>query len=268
MSALTEAEILREARRVFRKLADPKARLVRLNASSWTVVQRGARESGRVKVREAMVTAFKARGWLAADGEALVLSEAGRNWTVAEVAGLDLLQAQHQRLALRPIANEQGLEQVVAVNEAESPLGWLKSRGAVDDMQFEAGERLRRDYTLAQLEPRLCIDLSAPVVLASRNPHGPAMPDSVLAAKQRFSKAMRAAGPGLSDLLFDVCCAFKGLEAAEKNMGWPRRSGKVVLGLALDRLAAHYGMRPSPTSSRLRSWSVDFLAEAVQCSGR
>ena len=31
----------------------------------------------------------------------------------------------------------------VTVNLAESPLGWLRSRGHVDARQFEAGERLR-----------------------------------------------------------------------------------------------------------------------------
>ena len=32
------------------------------------------------------------------------------------------------------------------------------------------------------------------------------------------------------------------LEATEKRFRWPPRSGKIVLKLALDRLAAHYGI--------------------------
>jgi len=78
----------------------------------------------------------------------------------------------------------------------------------------------------------------------------------VLAAKQRFARALSTVGPGLSDLLFEVCCHLTGLEAMESANGWPRRSGKVVLQIALDRLAAHYGLS-LPRRGRLRSWSAE-----------
>jgi len=41
----------------------------------------------------------------------------------------------------------------VTVNLAESPLGWLHSRGHLNDRQFDAGERLRMDFERAQLAP-------------------------------------------------------------------------------------------------------------------
>jgi hypothetical protein len=43
----------------------------------------------------------------------------------------------------------------VTVNIAESPLGWLLSRGLVSQRQFDAGERLRADWERAQLPPRV-----------------------------------------------------------------------------------------------------------------
>jgi len=252
---------LREARRVFRKLADVKAKLVPLADGHWSLVQRGEPQSARIKLRAEMASAFRSRGWLEAHGEALVLSDAGRSWAIAEVAGMDIFTAQHQRLGFRVVHDDDGDERVTIVNEAESPLSWLKSRGGIDAVQFEASERLRHDYTLAQLEPRLCVDLSAPVVLGSGPVKAGFISDTALAAKQRFAKALSVVGPGLSDLLFDVCCALKGLEAAESGRKWPRRSGKVVLGLALDRLAAHYGIA-APSRSRLRSWSAASLEAA------
>ena len=51
---------------------------------------------------------------------------------------------------------------------------------------------------------------------------------------------MAEVGPGLSDVLWRVVCEGEGLAEAEKGLGWPVRAGKLVLGLALDRLAQHY----------------------------
>ena len=65
-----------------------------------------------------------------------------------------------------------------------------------------------------------------------------------------------AVGPGLSDLLFDVCCHLRGLEDAERAKGWPGRSGRVVLAIALDRLADHYGLRVRGTA-KLRGWQME-----------
>jgi hypothetical protein len=64
-----------------------------------------------------------------------------------------------------------------------------------------------------------------------------------IAAKQRFEAAIAAAGAGLSAIAWRVICAGEGLEPAEKALGWPRRSGKLVLLMALDRIADFYAIR-------------------------
>jgi hypothetical protein len=61
-----------------------------------------------------------------------------------------------------------------------------------------------------------------------------------IAAKERFDGAMREAGRGLSDVLWRVVCACESLPSAEKTLKWPARSGKLVLGIALDRVAGFY----------------------------
>jgi hypothetical protein len=263
MSRPTDHEVEQDARRILRRLAFDGAHLSPLNEAQYVVVRRGDPESGRIKIDSNVVAEFRRRDWLSSVADAphrLALSDAGRGWIAREIAGLDAFAAQHQLLGFRLITGENGEERLVTVNEGESPLGWLKARGMIDTVQLEAGERLRRDFTMAQLEPRMGIDLSAPVISGSRGTTATAaLSDIVLAAKQRFARALSTVGPGLSDLLFEVCCHLTGLEAMESANGWPRRSGKVVLQIALDRLAAHYGLS-LPRRGRLRSWS----AEAVR----
>jgi len=63
-----------------------------------------------------------------------------------------------------------------------------------------------------------------------------------ISAKRRFDAAIAALGRGLGDIAWRVICACAGLPVAEAELGWPKRSGRVVLTLALDRLADHYGL--------------------------
>jgi hypothetical protein len=62
-------------------------------------------------------------------------------------------------------------------------------------------------------------------------------------AKRRFHGAIDSAGPGLADILWRVVCAGEGMRDAETALGWPARAGKLVLSLALDRVAAYYKIR-------------------------
>jgi hypothetical protein len=133
----------------------------------------------------------------------------------------------------------------VTVNLAESPLSWLRARGHVDARQYEAGERLRGDYETAALGARVTMRWDdAPRAGGRRGPPLGLDPTlAQIAARRRFDAAVAAAGPGLADILWRVVCAGEGLSAAEKGLGWPSRAGKLVLGLALDRVASHYGLR-------------------------
>lgn len=132
----------------------------------------------------------------------------------------------------------------VTVNLAESPLGWLRARGLVDARQFEAGERLREDYEMAALGPRVTMRWdAAPAAQRGGMPHRGLDPTTAqIAAKRRFDAAVGAAGPGLADILWRVICAGETVPVAEKALGWPARAGRLVLTLALDRVASHYGL--------------------------
>ena len=151
-------------------------------------------------------------------------------------------------LAERPVAGDAAgpankrPARSVTVNLTESPLGWLLARGHISRRQFDAGEQLRMDWERAQLAPRVTMAWDAAPVARSRGGavRQPDMSGTQLDARRRFEGAVAEAGPGLADILWRVVCAGEGMRDAETALAWPARAGKVVLGLALDRVAAYY----------------------------
>ena len=143
-------------------------------------------------------------------------------------------------------------ERKLRFNLAESPLSVLGRKRDKDGAAYltadliEAGERLREDFELAQMGPRVAQNWERFLTAGgARGARGRAAgrPRGRTDARVRVAKAMEALGPGLSDIVFRICCFLEGLETAEKRLGWSARSGKVVLKIALERLAAHYRHR-------------------------
>lgn len=140
------------------------------------------------------------------------------------------------------------------VNSDESPLTWLASRKDKDGRplisgeEFQAGEKLRHDYHFALLTQRTTASWTG--VPGDSNARrgtpgaGVDLSDNAIAARERVNRALIAVGPELAGILIDVCCYLKGLEALERQSGWPQRSGKIILQIALQRLARHYGLVP------------------------
>lgn len=130
----------------------------------------------------------------------------------------------------------------LTVNASESPLGWLLAHGHVTRRQFEAGERLRTDWERAELAPRVTMAWDAAPVARGRGGSACSLDvnGAQIDAKRRFDAAIAAAGPGLADILWRIVCAGEGMRDAETALGWPARAGKLVLTLALDRVAAYY----------------------------
>ncbi|UIP06146.1 DUF6456 domain-containing protein [Erythrobacter sp. SDW2] len=132
-----------------------------------------------------------------------------------------------------------GRRRTVTVNLAESPIAWLHARGHLDDRLFDAGERLRADYERAQLAPSVTMRWD-PVRIKGGADAGLNPTERQIAAKDRFHGAIAEAGRGLSEILWRVVCAGESLPDAEKGLQWPARSGKLVLRIALDRVAEFY----------------------------
>ena len=138
------------------------------------------------------------------------------------------------------------------INADESPLSWLArrkdkdGRPLISHAEFDAGERLRADFYFSQMMPRVTGNWSGVTIDKNARRGAPGfgvdIADNIIAARERVRLALRAAGPELSGILIDVCCYLKGLESLEKASGWPQRCGKIVLQIALARLARHYGL--------------------------
>ena len=182
-----------------------------------------------------------------------------------QVSGDDVgaFRARHLDLSVRDLMTENGVTQVL-INDSESPLAWLARRKGRDGRamigpdQFIAGERLRADFTRANLTPRVTSSWSGIGRTKGSGGSGE-MTDLIVASRQRVRLALEACGPEFSGLLLDVCCFLRGLEDVERERGWPSRSAKVVLQLALDRLARHYGLRAEACggSASIRTWLAD-----------
>ncbi|WP_368188092.1 DUF6456 domain-containing protein [Aestuariibius sp. HNIBRBA575] len=137
----------------------------------------------------------------------------------------------------------------IRVNMAESPLIGLSRRRDKDGKPFlsrdlvAAGERLREDFELAQMGPKVAQDWDSFLVGAGGDAAGSgghSEGSSASAAKDRVGAALSDLGPGLGDVALRCCCFLEGMEQTEKRMGWSARSGKIVLRIALQRLKRHY----------------------------
>ena len=151
----------------------------------------------------------------------------------------------HRDIGTMTVDTDAGRD-IVVVNWSESPLGQLMRRKGRDgemflsSAEFQAGERLRADYTRGQLMPRLGANWVASVSSGRRDGGIADLTDAALGARIRVENAIRAVGPELSGILIDVCCFLKGMETVEMERGWPVRSAKIVLKTALGVLSRHY----------------------------
>lgn len=138
-------------------------------------------------------------------------------------------------------------ERKMRVNIAESPMAKLARKQDADGKPFlspamtDAAERLREDFELAQMGARVTQNWDRFLTCGrSGGPDAGGPAQGPEAARDRVMAALGDLGPGLGDVALRVCCHLEGLEATEKRLGWSARSAKVVLRIALTRLARHY----------------------------
>jgi hypothetical protein len=275
-------DIERQADRLLRALAEPGASAKPTDIPRPGLLAASARRKGITLVAAHfpaaagthLVSQDLAR-WSEARGRPMLeITETGRAKLRRGAApALEQFQAQHRDIEETVLAPHGPVKR----NEAESPLAWLArrkdraGRAMLDPTSFAAGERFRHDFTLAGLQPRVTSDWSNPVSGAALGDRRMHITDLMLAARQRLDAALDSLGPELGSLVIDVCGFLKGLEIVEAEHGWPARSAKVVLGIALTRLAAHYGLAVEargPSRPRaLLHWGSDDYRPKISAEG-
>lgn len=214
-----------------------------------------------IKVSRHVVTSLARSGLIGRQGDVIALTREGAAHARRLASPVEPFRHQHADIELTTIDGPDGWAEV-SVNMAESPLAQLMRRkhrngtAFLTAKEFAAGERLRADYTLGQLMPRLGASWEAPISTGKRGAPGVDLTDGALAARQRVERAIHAVGPELSGVLVDVCCYLKGLELVETERRWPARSAKLILKSALACLARHYDPGAAERTRPTLSWGA------------
>ncbi|MDF1728692.1 MAG: DUF6456 domain-containing protein [Sulfitobacter sp.] len=239
-----EAALSRDAPRVLRRLCERGAVLAVAAEMEKAVVVRDTAQGGGTRtavVDTSLAQAMALKEWIAPLGKGRIVRY---QITAAGRAALEEM-LQEERPGEGSDDQTDGVEdegtggnsprkQRMRYAVTESPLVALSrhrdSKGDpfLSDAMVRAGERLREDFELAQMDEVAGIEV------------GPAGRAHALEARGRVAAAMTDLGPGLSDVVLRCCCYLEGLEMTEKRLGWSARSGKVVLRIALIRLQRHY----------------------------
>ncbi|KMW56852.1 Glutamate synthase [NADPH] large chain [Candidatus Rhodobacter oscarellae] len=261
------ANLETEARRILRRLCEPEACLAIAPKMEKAVVVRELPDGRTIRTAvldRAIAEAFVVKDWIELSGNGKVtrygISSAGRAalkrlLSEHEASRQGLAEApaafgdQHRDYAEREVRQGEAKQtKRIRYNALESPLSAIARRKGKDGKPFlsselvAAGERLREDFELAQIGPRVAQNWDRFLTAGDRNAMrpggGPAQgPEG---ARARVADALEELGAGLGDVALRVCCFLEGMEQAEKRMGWAARSGKIVLKIALQRLARHY----------------------------
>ena len=251
-----------------RDWVDTDTKLLKALSRRGYVLER--RETGDVircgtllrEVQPGLVDAALSFGSLSDAGGEIRLTKAGKSALRRALATHDEFRSQHQQRRFGEVGAPSGEPIVVAIAETTTPLSWLRQRKGrngkplISDAQLQAGERLSTDFERSHHGARLTSNWSTEIRKKSGRKYGGTSGQghevsiAVSQSQARVRAALRAVGPELAGILVDICCHHRGLADAERIQGFPQRSGKIVLRLALSALARHYNIPDDHGRSR------------------
>lgn len=264
--ALKDTELRREAPRILRRLNEPGASLAIAKDMEKAVVVRDGGADGQA-IRTAIIDrgvaeALAIKDWISLVSEGRVsryqITGPGRMalkrflaeeeaLRVGMAEGADPFSEQHRDWSRRNASNDTNRKRGIRYNAAESPLLALARRREKNGKPFlspelvAAGERLREDFELAHIGPRVTQNWDRFLTAGGRGEFSSSGGEGGSSqARERVVAALKELGPGLGDVALRTCCFLEGMERIEQTMGWSARSGKIVLRIALMRLCQHY----------------------------
>ncbi|MEO0936742.1 MAG: DUF6456 domain-containing protein [Pseudomonadota bacterium] len=249
-----DANFQQDAARILRRLCEAGAVLaVAADMEKAVVVREGATGGSQrtAVVDRALAEALALNGWISAAKPGRItryeITAAGRAALekMVQAAGPAGFAEAPAAFAGAEPAAEDLRHRRLRYGVSDSPLVTLARRRDkdgtpfLDDRLVSAGERLREDFELANMGPKVAQNWDRFLDGGARGT-APVQGSGPEAARSRVAAALTDLGPGLSDVALRCCCYLEGLETAEKKLGWSARSGKIVLRIALHRLQRHY----------------------------
>ena len=261
ITVVDDATLKTEAPRILRRLNEPGACLAIAADMEKAVIARDDVNGETIRTAvldRALAEALALQDWIRLANEGRILryriTQAGRQALKQFLAEAESARAASQDMRgtdtedyARDCDNSaSGKRGRIRYNSAESPLLVLARRKDLDGKPFlspdlvAAGERLREDFELAQMDPGAAQNWDRFLSGVEKGDSPQTDAGGAAAARRRVAGALADLGPGLGDVVLRCCCFLEGVESAERRMGWSARSGKIVLRIALLRLRKHY----------------------------
>lgn len=208
-------------------------------------------------------------GWLKFKHNIYHHTKAGQNWLADFIYFVDLDQentlkqqigkatnrnSQPRRMGLNDFASvaSQHANQYPSTDHA--PLLKLYNRQRnmahkyLSETHLQAGQKLFDLFVKANLRPNVTMNWeNLQSVKQSHHTGGKDMgfSETTYIARRELYESLSHVGQEFSAILVEICLFGNGLEATEKAMNWPARSAKLLLTMALDRLAEYYQLTPN-----------------------
>ncbi len=136
-------------------------------------------------------------------------------------------------------------------------------------IHVEAAEQLFAEFIAANLQPKLTFSWDNISVAPQTHYTGSKMfeySEKIMTARKTLYDSLHYVGEDFCAILVEICLFGNGLENTEKNFKWPARSGKLLLTMALDKLAEFYGIDVRQSNERkYLGWiESEFRHEAAQ----
>lgn len=231
------------------------------------------------KIPQILIEYMNKNKWLKLKDGTYKHTEAGRVWVSEFIYFLDLdkqankLRQQVDNHSPQSSIQEKTLKQVpnmaLCLDDEASPILKLFNRQRnvahryLNEIHLQAGQKLFKLFVSANLQPHITMDWDRLKSVPQNHYMGSkdsGFSEQAYIARRQLYESLAHVGEEFSTILVEICLFGNGLEATEKAMHWPARSGKLLLTMALDRLAEYYQLNlDNKPSNKYLAWMKNDL---------